>query len=345
MYMKVKTNERQFLRIALAGLIGSAIILWAGSASTPSYHIAYQYPIPGNGGWDYVNIDSAARRIYASHGERVEVLDADAGTQIGQILDTPGVHGVALAPELNRGFTSNGGDQSVTVFELQTLRPITKVSVNPPDFILYDSFSQHVFPLSKVTSVLDAKSAKSVAQIDLGGEPEAGVSDEKGTVYINLKDNAQVAVVDAKSLKLRNTFPIANCQRPHSLAYDGANHLLFIGCVEYLAVMDVATGKTFLGSLLCSGVDSGAFDRDSKLIFESCAEGVISVIQQISADSYQLVDTIKTTIGAKTMAFDSRTKRIFLPVADVEIVSSKDPQRAQIVRRKPESFRILVVVQ
>jgi DNA-binding beta-propeller fold protein YncE len=315
----------------------------ATEPASPAYHLIQKFTIPGDGGWDYISVDSGARRLYVSHGTQVEVLDADSGKIVGQISDTPGVHGAAIAPELKRGFTSNGRDSSVTIFDTSTLKTIKRVDVNRPDFILYDPFSKRVFPMNEKITVLDAQTGNKAGEVDLGGEPEAAASDEKGTIYVNLADKKAVAVVDSKNLKVTKTYPIESCTSPHSLAYDLANQRLFVGCRDGLAVLDATTGKVVGRSLMCSGVDAGAFDPENKLIFESCGEGVISVIRQVSADYYELVDTVKTQLWAKTMAFDTKTRKIFLPTAEFETIPNPDAQRPFKRQMKSGSFAVLVV--
>ena len=310
-----------------------------------AYHVEERYSIPSDGGWDYISVDSSARRLYVSHGTELEVLDADTGKVVGQIPDTPGVHGAAIAPELKRGFTSNGRDKSVTIFDTDTLKPIKKVSVNGTDAIVYDPFTQRVFPMTEKITVIDAKTGDVAGEVDLGGSPEAGVADGKGTVYVNLADKKSVTVVDAKALKVTATYPIDYCTSPHSLSYDGTNQRLFVGCRDGLAVLDATNGKVVGRSQICSGVDSGGFDPESKLIFESCGEGVISVIQQVTPDYYVLINTVKTEIGAKTMAFDAKTKRIYLPTAEFETVPNSDPKFPYPFKRqvKAGSFHVVVV--
>ncbi len=316
----------------------------APNPQLPTYRLTHHYPVPGEGYWDYISVDSTARRLYVSHGAQLQVIDADSGKLVGQIPDTPGVHGAAIAPELKRGFTSNGQDGSVTIFDTDTLKVIQRVRVNRPDFILYDPFTQRVFPMNGKTTVLSAKTGDVVGEVDLGGTPEAGVSDEKGNVYVNLADRKAVAVVDPRGLKVRSVYSIESCTSPHSLSYDASNARLFIGCRDGLTVLDATTGKMVGQSLMCSGVDGGAFDSVNKLIFESCAEGVISVIRQVSPDYYELLDTVKTTLWAKTMTFDIKTKRIYLPTADFETIpSSADPRYPFQHRLKVGSFRVLVV--
>jgi DNA-binding beta-propeller fold protein YncE len=309
-----------------------------------TYHLAQQFPIGGTGGWDYITVDSAAKRIYVSHGKQVEVLDEETGKSFGVIADTPGVHGIAFASELKRGFTSNGGDGSVTVFDTQTLATIKKVKANDPDFILYDPFSKRVFPMNGTITVLDAQTGEKAGEVDLGGDPESAVSDGKGTLYVNLADKGAVAVVDVQALKVTKTYLVDDCVSPHSLAYDAASQRLFIGCRNStLAVVDAITGKVVAHQQTCSGVDAGGFDPGNKLIFISCSEGVISVIHELAPDYYELVDTVKTQLWARTMALDPITKKIYLPTADIETVATSDPKKPFVRKMKPGSFRVLVV--
>jgi WD40 repeat protein len=327
-----------------AVVIGFVRPVGADESGLRSYQVVGKYAIPGDGGWDYISIDTDARRLYVSHGKQLEVLDADTGKIIGAIVDTPGVHGAAIAPELKRGFISNGGDRSVTIFDTATLKTVRKVSVNEPDFILYDSFTKRVFPMDEKITVLDAISGDKVGEVDLGGDPESAASDGKGTVYVNLADKGAIAVVDAKSLKVTGTFPIEDCRSPHSISFDPDSQRLFVGCRDgSFAVVDAKSGKIVDRSLMCSGVDAGAYDQARKLIFESCSEGVISVIKEVVPGDYELVETIKTELLARTMAFDPKTNGIFLPKADVETVSTQDPSRPYRTHVKPDSFRVLVV--
>jgi len=330
--------------LAGAVLLGLAGLCLAGDLGLDSYHVVETYTIGGDGGWDYISIDSGARRLYVSHGTRLEVVDADTGKSLGQIGETPGVHGAAIAPELRLGFTSNGSDNSVTIFDTMTLKTIRKVPVNHPDFILYDSFTRRVFPMDETITVLDAASGTRVGEVDLGGDPEAAASDGKGTIYVNLADKGAIAVVDAQTLKVTRTYGIAGCESPHSMSLDPASQRVFVGCRDgSLAVVDGRSGKIVDRSLMCSGVDAGAYDEESKLIFESCDEGVISVIKEVLPGDYELVETIKTQLYARTMVFDPKTRRIFLPTADLETVATQDPQQPFRRRVKSNSFRVLVV--
>jgi len=312
-------------------------------STSTGYRLAKKFVVPGEGHWDYIAVDSNAQRVYVSHGDVIQVLDADSGKLLGQIA-APGAHGVALASNLRRGFTSNGNDKSVTVFDMKTLAVIKTVKLEGgPDAILYDSFTKRVFPINEKIMVLDAETGDVAGTVDLGGHPEAAVSDGKGTVYVNLADKMAVAVVDPKALTVTKTFPIDHCTSPHSLSYDDASQRLFVGCRDGLAVLDARTGKVAGRSLMCSGVDAGDFDPVNKLIFESCSEGVISVIRQISPDYYELLEPVKTELWARTMTLDGRTKKIYLPTADFETIPSSDPRYPFQRRMKPGSFRVLVV--
>jgi DNA-binding beta-propeller fold protein YncE len=322
--------------------------LWAVPAlavPAATYHLSHQYLIGGDGGWDYLSIDGENRRLYVSHGKQLDVIDADNGKIVGVVPDLPGVHGVAIVPDLERGFSSNGKDSSVSIFNTKTFKVVKTVHVNRPDFILYDAASERVFPLSKKTTVLDSKSGETVGEVDLGGEPEAAVSDGKGLLYVNLEDKAAIAVVDTLGLKTIKTYPIERCTTPHSLSYDRENKRLLVGCADGLHVVDAESGALVAGSVMCGGVDGGAFDPETKLVFESCAEGIVSVIRQLAPNSYELVQSVPTQLHAKTMAFDPKTKRIYLSTATVEWPQNTDPtaKKAPQPQVKSGTFRVLVL--
>jgi DNA-binding beta-propeller fold protein YncE len=318
------------------------------TAATPmaldtGYKVAKRFPVAGDGGWDYIAVDGESRRLYVSHGDVIQVLNADSGKALGQIA-APGAHGVALAPDLHRGFTSNGKDKSVTVFDTKTLAVTKTVKLESgTDAILYDSFSKRVFPINEKITALDAQTGDVVGTVDLGGDPEGAVSDGKGTLYVNLADKMAVAVVDPKALTVSKTYPIAHCTSPHSLSLDEATQRLFVGCREGFVALDAASGKVVTTSLMCTGVDASGFDPEGKLVFESCSEGVISVIRQMTPDNYRIIETIPTKLWARTMAFDPKTKNIYLPTADFEFIPDADPQKPPQRRWKAGSFQVLVV--
>jgi DNA-binding beta-propeller fold protein YncE len=316
----------------------------AGIVFDTGYKVIKKFAIGGDGGWDYIAVDSEQRRLYVSHGSQLEVLDADGGTVIGHITNTLGVHGAAIASDLHRGFTSNGADKSVTIFDTNTLTTIKKVPLSSgTDFILYDSFSKRVFPINEKMNVIEAATGEIAGTVDLGGDPEGAVSDGQGAVYVNLADKAAVAVVDTKTLSVTKRFPIEHCTKPHSLSFDRDNQRLLIGCTDLFVALNATTGKFAGSSLVCTGVDASGFDPENQLVFESCAEGVISVIRQFNPDNYRIIETIPTKIWAHTMAFDPKTKNIYLPVADMEFFPDKSQQGPPERHWKSGSFSVLVV--
>ena len=350
--MRHKQSNGPRLRVAV-GFALASFAMWPSSVAAQSsgvpialdtgYKVAKKFAVAGDGGWDYIAVDSDSRRLYVSHGDLIQVLNADSGKLLGQVA-APGAHGVALAPDLQRGFTSNGKDKSVTVFDMKTLATIKNVKLEGgTDAIVYDPATKRVFPMSEKITVVDAQTGDVAGTVDLGGDPEAGAADGKGTVYVNLADKKAVAVVDSQALKVTKTYPIENCTSPHSLSYDGKNERLFVGCREGFVALDATTGKVIHTSLMCREVDASGFDPDDRLVFESCSEGVISVIRQMTPDNYRIIETIPTKLWAKTMAFDPKTKNIYLPTSDFEFIPDADPKKPPQRRWKSGSFTVLVV--
>jgi YVTN family beta-propeller protein len=295
--------------------------LFTAAAQTSGYHIIKKIPIPGEGGWDYLTIDESARRLYVSHGTQVEVLDVDSGAIVGKIEKTPGVHGIAIAPELGRGFISNGQTSSVTIFDLKTLNTISQAPAGKkPDAIIFDPATSRVFAFnggSNSATAIDAASGKVAGTVDLGGGPEFAVADAKGYVFDNLEDESLVLKINARDLKVEQRWPTAPCSAPSSIAMDRDNRRLFIGCrSKVMAVMNADTGKVITTLPIGDHVDATAFDPQSKLIFNSNGEGSITVIHQDSPDKYSVVDTVKTVPKAKTMALDPKTHQLFLSTAE-----------------------------
>jgi YVTN family beta-propeller protein len=296
--------------------------LFAASAQTTSgYHITKKIPVAGQGGWDYLTVDESARRLYVSHGTQVEVLDVDSGEIVGKIANTPGVHGIAVAPELGRGFVSNGQSSTVTIFDLKTLKTISEVPVGKkPDAIIYDPATSRVFAFnggSNGATAIQASDGKVAGTVDLGGGPEFAVADGTGYVYNNLEDESLVLKINAKSLKVEQRWPTGPCASPSSIAMDRPNRRLFVGCrSKVMAVMNADTGKVITTLPIGDHVDATAFDADSRLIFNSNGEGTITVIHQDSPDKYSVVENVKTVPKAKTLALDPKTRRLFLSTAE-----------------------------
>jgi YVTN family beta-propeller protein len=296
--------------------------LLAASAQTAGgYHVTKKIPIPGQGSWDYLAVDEGARRLYVSHGTQVEVLDVDSDAIIGKIENTPGVHGIAIAPELGRGFVSNGQSSAVTIFDLRTLKTIAEVPVGKkPDAIIYDPATSRVFAFngdSSSATAIEAANGKVAGTVDLGGGPEFAVADGSGYIYNNLEDASVVLKINARSLKVEQRWPTAPCASPSSIAMDRPNRRLFIGCrSKVMAVMNSDTGKVVATLPIGDHVDATAFDPDSRLIFNSNGEGTITVIHEDSPEKYSAVETVKTLPKAKTMALDPKTHQLFLSTAE-----------------------------
>jgi len=320
----------------LKSLAGFALLLsfFATSAqAADNYHITKKIPIPGQGSWDYLAVDEAARRLYVSHGTQVEVLDVDSGAIVGKIENTPGVHGIAIAPELRRGFASNGQSSTVTIFDLKTLKTIAQVPVGKkPDAIIYDPATSRVFAFngdSNSATAIQAADGKVAGTVDLGGGPEFAAADGSGYVYDNLEDASVVLKINSRSLKVEQRWPTAPCSSPSSMAIDRANRRLFIGCrSKVMAVMNADTGQVITTLPIGDHVDATAFDPESRLVFNSNGEGTLTVIHQDSPDKYSVVQTVKTLPKAKTMALDPKTHQLFLSTAEagqfeVLVVSQK----------------------
>ena len=332
--------------------VKSAIIALSFAIATvqggSGYKVETRYPVPGNGGWDYVTIDSAARRLYLSHGTEVNVVDADNGKLIGTIGDTPGVHGAAIASQFKHGFTSNGRENKVSMFDLSTLQLIKKIDVGKgPDGIYYDPETKRVFTNnhgSHDITALDAKTGEVVGTVKAGGDGESAVIADD-LVYVNMEDTNEVITFDPKSLEVKKRFPIGVAKTPTGLAYDAKTKRLFIGCRNEpkMVVMDATSGKVITSFPIGRGVDYAGFDPDAKLIFFSCSEGVLNVFHEKSADDYEDIGPVKTQTGARTMAFDPKTKKIFLPTAEVVETPASTPGGRPQRSIKPGTFVVLVV--
>jgi YVTN family beta-propeller protein len=299
-----------------------SLSLLAASAQTAGgYHVIKRIPISGEGGWDYLTVDESARRLYVSHGTQVEVLDVDSGAIVGKIANTPGVHGIAIAPELGRGFVSNGQSSTVTIFDLKTLKTIADVPTGKkPDAIIYDPATSRVFAFNgggNSATAIEAADGKGAGTIDLDGGPEFAVADGSGHVYDNLEDESLVVKINSRTLKIEQRWPTAPCASPSSIAMDRTNRRLFVGCrSKVMAVMNADSGQVITTLPIGDHVDATAFDADSRLVFNSNGEGTITVIHQDSPDKYSVVESVKTLPRAKTMALDPKTHRLFLSTAE-----------------------------
>jgi DNA-binding beta-propeller fold protein YncE len=328
-------------------IIALSIALMQLQAAT-AYKLETRYPVPGNGGFDYVTIDSAARHLYLSHGTQVDVIDADNGKLIGTISDTPGVHGIALAPEFKHGFTSNGRENKVSMFDPTTLQLINKIDVGRgPDGIYYDPETKRIFTNnhgSHDITAIDAKSGQVLGTVKVEGDGEQAVIAD-GLIYVNSEDTNEVVAFDPKSLEVKRRFPIGVAKTPTGLAYDAKTKRLFIACRNEpkMVVMDAVAGRVIASFPIGRGVDYAAFDPRDKLIFFSCGEGVLNIFREKSADVYEDAGVVKTQPSAKTMAFDPKTRKIFLTAAEYVETPATTPNGRPQRSVKPGSFVVLVV--
>jgi DNA-binding beta-propeller fold protein YncE len=315
---------------------------------SPGYHLLKKFVLGGEGGWDLLTFDSAANRLYISRSTHVMVVDPESGAVVGDIANTPRVHGIALAPEFGKGFTTNGGDASVTIFDLKTLKTLGQVKVGQnPDAILYDPASKRIFTFnggSKDTTAIDAKSGTVVGTLALGGRPELGVADEKGKIFVNLEDKSQVVAFDSRKLTVDATWPLAPGEEPTGIAIDRKHHRLFVVCANKLmAVMNADNGKLVTTLPIGSGVDGAAFDPERQLAFSSNGEGTLTVVHEDSPDKFHVAENVATQRGARTIDLDQKTHRVFLVTA--EFGPPPAPTAAQPRPRPslvPGSFTLLV---
>src|SRR5215468_9769019 len=328
----------------LVGFFFAALLLQGAT----NYKVTGRYPIPGVGGFDYVTLDDAARRIYVSHATQVDVLDADDGKVVGAIPETPGVHGIAIASAFKHGFTSNGRENKVSMFDPSTLQLIKKIDVGRgPDGIYYDPGTKRVFTNNHGThdiTAIDAATGDVVGTVNAAGDGEQAVIGD-GVIYVNSENTNEVVVFDPKSLEVKKRFPIGVAKVPTGLAYDARTKRLFIGCRNEpkMVVMDAATGKVINSFSIGAGVDYAGFDPEARLIFFSCGDGTLSIYHEKSADSYEDAGAVKTQPSAKTMAFDPKTKKIFLPAAEYLETPATEPGRRPQRSVKPGTFTVLVV--
>lgn len=324
--------------------IFAALLCAAVPAAAQTFKVTQTVKLGGEGFWDYLVYDHEGQRLFITRGSHVMVVDANTLKITADIPDLSAIHGVALNYELNRGFISNGGDNTVTVFDLKSLKKLDSVKVGErPDAILYEPYSKHVFTFnarSHDSSVVDAATGKVVATIPLGGKPEFPVSDGKGKLYVNIEDKSQIAEVDVTKNSVLHTWSIAPCQEPSALALDIAHHRLFAGCDnKMMAVVDSDSGKVVTTVPIGEGVDAGRFDSKTQQVFMSCGEGVLTIIHEDSPDKYTVQQNLATAKGARTMALDPEKNVAYLVTAQREDKPVPPGQRPALV---PGSFQLIV---
>jgi DNA-binding beta-propeller fold protein YncE len=314
------------------------------------YHYVTKIPIGGDGGWDYLSIDPEAHRLYVSHAAEIVVIDLKSDQVVGEITNTPGVHGIALAPKLGLGVTSNGRENKAGIVNLNTLETLSKVDTSEgPDGMIYNPAMREAYLFcgrANAATVVDVKGQKVVATVPLAGRPEFAQADPKANrVYDNLEDQSEVAVIDGEAHTVVTNWPIAPGESASGMAIDVKNHRLFIGCHNQMMVMmDSGDGQVVATVPIGQGVDANAFDPKTKLAFASCGDGTTTIAHEDSPDKLTVVQTLQTQRGARTMALDPETHNIYLATADFE-ASTNSPSGGER-RRRPRmiagTMRILV---
>jgi DNA-binding beta-propeller fold protein YncE len=345
----MKTFFLSLAAITMLMALGSGM---AAAADGPGYHVVKTYKLGGEGGWDYLTMDSASGRLYISRGTHVVVLDASNGKVEGDIADTPGVHGIALAPKMNKAFTSNGREGTVSMVDMKTLKTMGKVKVGEnPDAIVYDPATQHVFTMnghSQDSSVVDPAQGKVVGTIKLDGKPEFAVSDGNGRIWVNIEDKNEVTEIDAKQMKVLRSWPLTDCEAPSGLSMDQKHRRLFSGCSESktMAISDVDAGKTIATVPICDGTDATAFDSATGMAFASCHDGHITVVKEDSPNKFHVAETVATEEGARTMTLDTKTDHLYTVTAKFgprPAPSTDNPHPRPAIM--PDSFVVLVVAR
>jgi DNA-binding beta-propeller fold protein YncE len=339
--------QRTTLTIAVMVLLGSSILLNAQTTNS-QYKIAHKFQIAGEGGWDYITAEEATGRLFVSHDSIVQVVDEKTGEILGTIPDTKGVHGIAIAADLSKGFTSNGKEDTITVFDLKTLAVLTKIPVTGknPDAIIYDPLSQQVFTLNGKSSnatVIDAKSNNVVGTIALDGKPEFPAVDGKGNLYVNIEDKSMICLINTKTLKVEEKWSIAPGEEPSGLAIDAAGHRLFSVCHNKLmVVVDTQNGKVVTTVPIGERVDGAGFDPIKKRAYSSNGDGTMTVVQADANGKYTVLENVPTQKGARTMAVDGGTHHVFLPTAEFGPApepTAENPRPRPAI--KPGTFAIL----
>jgi len=329
-------------------VFGAGVVAMTTPAAS-GYRLLGTLPIAGNDGWDHPTVDSAARRLYVTHGTHVVVADVDSGQVIGKIDNTPGVHFTVIDPELDRGFISNGGAARLTIFNTKTLETIGEVKSTGenPGPTVFDPATRRVFTFnlnSNSATVVDSGTGKVAGAFELGGKPELVGTDAAGSVFVNLVQKDVVLQIDSQKMTAGQTWPVAPGVGPRTMAVDQKNRRLFIGCANRRMVVFDSTNGRLIGAVpIGSGPDDSAYDPDTHLIYTSNGDGKVSIIRQESPDNYSVLETVKTAPGARNMALDLKTKKIFLPLSDRE---PPPPPTAQTPNPRgnfiPGTFRVLV---
>jgi DNA-binding beta-propeller fold protein YncE len=337
--MRVQVAIRISLILPLAMILLATV---GAQAAGTDYKVVHTWKLGGDGGWDYLFADSDGHRLFIARATRVMVVDTESGKQIGEIPDTAGVHGIALDYEIGRGFTSNGREDTVSIFDLKSLAVQKKIKVGSgPDAILYDPYSKRVFTFNgkgsdRTSTAIDAAQGEVVGKVDLAGKPEFAATDEKGTVFVNIEDTSEMVAFDPVKLVVKSRWKLSDCEEPTGLSIDRKNRRLFVGCGnKKMAIVDADSGKVVASPAIGEGCDATAFDAGLGLAFASAGEGTITVIKEDGGDKFNVAQTMTTQKSARTMTVDAKTHRLFTVAANV----GPRPER----KVEPGSFVVLVV--
>lgn len=344
--------RNRFAALTILGSLSVAMILCAGlytRAAAPApgpsgYHLIKSVPVPGDEGWDYLAVDSDARRVYISHGSHVVVMNADTYAIEGDIPDTAGVHGIALAPDLGRGFVSAGRANTAVIFDIKSLKTLGTVKTDAnPDAIVYDAVTKRVFTLNgrgQNTTAINGADGTVAGTLALGGKPEFAQADGKGNIFVNIEDKSELVEFNAQKITETHRWPLAPCKSPSGLAFDANHRRLFAVCDEkVMAVVNADTGKVVATPEICEGPDAAGFDPATGYAFASCGDGNLTVIHEDSPDKFSVVENVPTKRSARTMGLDLKTHNIFLSSAEFDPPAPGERRG----KMKPGSFAILVV--
>jgi hypothetical protein len=317
------------------------------SAGGSGYKLVNRVVLGGDGFWDYLEVDPPTHRLFITRGTHVMVVDPDQGKVVGDVPNTPFVHGIAIAPGLSRGFTTNGDTSSVTIFDTMTLQKVGEAMTGKgPDAILYDPSSKRAFAMNRTgtSTVIDGATGKVDGTVTLGGQPEFGVADGKGHVFVNLENKNALVAIDSKAMTLQHTWPLAPCEEPSGLAIDAAHDRLVVGCHNKMMVFVDSTNGKVVGSVpIGQGVDANRFDPGTGFAFASCGDGTLTVAHEDTPDKFTLVDVVKTEQGARTMALDYATHAVYLVTAKFgprPAPTTDNPRPFPTIL--PDSFTLLV---
>lgn len=343
--------NRHFQPWFLGALLAAASAVTVARDAPPTYRLLKEIPIAGDTGWDYLSIDPQARRLYVTHGTHIVVVDLDTDSVVGDVADTPGVHGFAIAHALGKGFSSNGAESKVSVVDLKSLATLAKIGTEEgPDAIVYEPGHQEVYAFNgraKSATIISATSGQVVGSLKLPGKPEFPAADpEAGRVFVNIEDRNEVVAIDTGTHKIVSEWPIAPGESASGMAFDATHHRLFLGCENHLMLMLDSNSGQVVGSVpIGTGVDANAFDNQLQLAFSSNGEGTVTIAREVTPGKLVVVQTLRTQPSARTMALDPQTHRIYLSAATLQPTQANTPATGHRHATVPGTFKVLVYGQ